>query len=146
MRDEEVIWENQHTFNKGRTCLTHWMAFCDGRITLLDTGRTAGVVYLDLRKASDMVPHHVFISKLEKYVFEDYSKILENKVNYFYCIRVFIVYSRNLQPVSFHYLKKFLRNKFCTRNLASGWLRSSLFTFFADSEKRTPLFPIIPTG
>jgi len=33
------------------------VAFYDGRITMADKGRAAGVFYLDSCKASDMVPH-----------------------------------------------------------------------------------------
>jgi len=57
---------------------------------------------------------------------------------------------KNMEPVHLHYLKnssfqeQIVHRKFCFS--MSKKLIIYLFTFFADSEKRTPLFPIIPTG
>ena len=59
VQDEEVIWDHQHGFSKGRLCLTSLLAFYDGE----DKGGETDVIYLNLFKVFDMSPHHILISK-----------------------------------------------------------------------------------
>lgn len=50
------------------------MTFYEGMKALVGKGKTTDVVYLDLRKAFDMVQHHIRISELNRYALGGWTK------------------------------------------------------------------------
>jgi len=53
----ELNRKSQHGFTKSRSCLTNLLSFLQNVTEYVDTGMPVDVIYLDFKKAFDVVPH-----------------------------------------------------------------------------------------
>ena len=60
-----LLRDSQHGFRKGKSCLTNLLTFLDRVTGSVDEGDAVDVVFLDLAKAFDKVPHQRLIKKLK---------------------------------------------------------------------------------
>ena len=57
MTDNNLFAKSQHGFLAGKSCVTQLLEFLEDVTTALDRGEDVDVIYLDLSKAFDRVPH-----------------------------------------------------------------------------------------
>jgi len=74
-----LLYESQHGFRRGRSCLSNLLTFLEKVTKAIDDGLSMDVVYLDLAKAFDKVPHERLIRKLTSHGIEgEVRRWLEN--------------------------------------------------------------------
>jgi len=66
VEEKEVIRNSQHGFTKGKSCLTHLIAFYNGMTGWVDEGRAVDVVYLDFSIDFDTVSHNMLLGKVRR--------------------------------------------------------------------------------
>ena len=65
--NHRALSEHQHGFLFRRSCLTNLLESLDDWTSILDTGNAVDIVFLDLHKAFDSVPHRRLLMKLSAY-------------------------------------------------------------------------------
>jgi len=65
MELHHLIYNSQHGFRKGRSCLTNLLTFLDSVSSSIDSGNCIDTIYLDFAKAFDKVPHQSLLYKLQ---------------------------------------------------------------------------------
>uniref|UniRef100_A0A8B9FWH8 Reverse transcriptase domain-containing protein n=1 Tax=Amazona collaria TaxID=241587 RepID=A0A8B9FWH8_9PSIT len=73
MKTNKVLGDSQDGFTEGKSCLTNLVAFYDRATELMDRGRAADVIYLNLYKVFDTVSHDILVSKLERHRFDRWT-------------------------------------------------------------------------
>lgn len=69
----KVIGDSQHGSTKCKLCFTNLVTFYEVVTVLVDRGRATVIIYLDLCKAFNTVPHHIFVFKLERLGFDGWA-------------------------------------------------------------------------
>ena len=68
-----IIHERQSGFRKHHSCQTALIRLVDSWLSDLDSGNIIGAIFLDFKKAFDLVDHQILIHKLKLYHFSDRS-------------------------------------------------------------------------
>ena len=64
MENLHLIYESQHGFRRGRSCLSNILTFLEKATKAVDDGLSLDAIYLDLAKAFVKVPHERLLRKL----------------------------------------------------------------------------------
>ena len=62
---EDLLHPDQHAFRKQKSCVTQLVQYVHSLAKTLDSGGQTDVIYLDMAKAFDRVPHEKLMYKLE---------------------------------------------------------------------------------
>ena len=70
LEENHLIKETLHGFRKGKSCVTNMLQYWDKITGYVDKGIPVDVVYLDLQKAFDTVPHNRLMKKVQAHGIE----------------------------------------------------------------------------
>ena len=71
LSEKGAISQSQHGFRKGRSCETQLALFMNDVSKAADSGVRSDAVFLDFRKAFDIVSHVKLIQKLSAYAIDE---------------------------------------------------------------------------
>lgn len=71
LEERNLISSKQHGFIHGRSCLTNLLETFEEWTAALDEGYGIDVIYMDYKKAFDMVPHGRLVKKMNDYGIDD---------------------------------------------------------------------------
>ena len=67
LEDQQIISHTQHAYRKKKSTCSNLVDFWDDISSLADQRKRISIIYTDLRKAFDSVPHDLLLMKLESY-------------------------------------------------------------------------------
>ena len=67
LEHNNLIYNSQHGFRSGRSCLSNLLTFLDKLTECWDRGENVDVIYTDFAKAFDKVPHQRLLTKLKSH-------------------------------------------------------------------------------
>ena len=62
---QDLLYNLQHAFRAKRSCVTQLLKYVDNLAKTMDSGGQTDIIYLDMAKAFDRVPHEKLLYKLE---------------------------------------------------------------------------------
>ena len=65
LEDNNILNKNQHGFRKFRSCLSQLIEHYDNILQAVSEGKNVDIIYLDYKKAFDVVDHHILLRKLK---------------------------------------------------------------------------------
>ena len=68
LENNKLIHQYQSGFRPDHSCYTALTRLCDGWLSAVNSSETVGTVFLDFKKAFDLVDHSVLLKKLSLYV------------------------------------------------------------------------------
>ena len=70
LEKSKLIYDSQHGFTKGKSCLTNLLTFFRKVFEVVDNDENYDVIYLDFSKAFDRVPHQRLLRKIKAHGIE----------------------------------------------------------------------------
>ena len=69
--DTDILYKHQSGFRESHSCQTALIRLVDSWLTDIDSGNSVGTIFLDLKKAFDLVDHDILLHKLKLYHFSN---------------------------------------------------------------------------